>query len=341
MFPRGPILPRAARDFHGRKRRGSALLAVLWLTAALSAIAFSVATTVRGETTRVATGEEDVRTTYLAHGAIQRAVLYLLWAQSAVTPDGGNPYFATGQPAITFQFPSGVATVDIIPESSKIDLNHARPEILDALMLSLGATQDQADTITGAIVDWRTPRASQDPSPFDELYLLQQPSFQAPHASFQDIEELLSVQGMTPDLFYGTWVRENTDAGSHLAPRGGVRDCVSVFGSTDRFDANWVEPAVLAAIGASPDEIQALIARRNAAPFQNSQDLGAFVQPSATLSGHLMLTAHTLFTLRATARLRRPDGSLSDMKRAASALVKLNADDSDDSVRILRWYDRG
>src|SRR5271155_1824303 len=35
-----------------QRRRGSALLAVLWLTAALSAIAFSVASMVRAETER-------------------------------------------------------------------------------------------------------------------------------------------------------------------------------------------------------------------------------------------------------------------------------------------------
>src|ERR1700757_2105876 len=96
------------------RSRGSALLAVLWLTAALSAIAFSVAMTVRGETARVETSGDDVRTTYLAHSAVERAILYLQWAESATAADGGNPYFATGQPTINLQFPSGVATVDVI-----------------------------------------------------------------------------------------------------------------------------------------------------------------------------------------------------------------------------------
>lgn len=320
---------------------GSALLAVLWLTAALSAIAFGVASTVRGETERVATSEDDVRATFLAEGAIQRAVLYLQWAGGATTPDGGNPYFSTGQPQIAMQFPSGVATVDIIPESSKIDLNLARPEVLEGLMLNLGATPDQADTVAAAILDWRKAASSPEPSVFDQFYLAQQPSFLSPHASFQEIEELLLVQGMTLELFYGTWFRQTTDAGSRLVPRGGVRDCVSVYGSTDRFDANWVEPAVLAAVGVSPDEIQALMDRRRAAPFVNGQELATFTQPSPALTSHLMISPHTLFTLRATVRLRRPDGSLSEMKRVMSALVKLQAPDTPQQFQILRWYDRG
>ena len=41
--------------------RGSALLAVLWLSLALSAIAFSVASTVHGETERVSTAVDGIR----------------------------------------------------------------------------------------------------------------------------------------------------------------------------------------------------------------------------------------------------------------------------------------
>jgi type II secretory pathway component PulK len=55
---------------------GGALLAVLWLSAVLSAIAFSVANTVRAEIERTSTLTESVRTYYLATGAIERLRLY-------------------------------------------------------------------------------------------------------------------------------------------------------------------------------------------------------------------------------------------------------------------------
>ena len=62
----------------------------------------------------------------------------------------------------------------------------------------------RAATIAAAIVDWRSPGTAG--SPFDAYYLsAMTPSFQAPHASFQEIEELLSVRGVTPEIFYGTW----------------------------------------------------------------------------------------------------------------------------------------
>ncbi len=322
------------------RSRGSALLAVLWLSAALSAIAFSVALTVRGETERVATSEEDVRAYYLAEGALDRAMLYVEWSQSNRVTDDQTPYFVTGQPRMYFHFPGGDAAVDIIPEAGKLSLNDARPGVLAALMMNLGANPDQASTIAAAIADWRKPAAQ--PTDFDQLYLSRPPSFRSPHTSFQTVEELLYVAGMTPDLFYGTWVRDNSSGASRLVPRPGVRDAVSVYGSTDRFDVNTVAPAVLAAVGVSGDDIQALVERRRAGPILGQQALSEFAQSDVALLNHLAIGTHTIYTFRATARLRRPDGSLSDMRRVVAATVKfLPPGAVQRPFHILRWYDRG
>jgi type II secretory pathway component PulK len=330
------------------RKRGSALLAVLWLSAALAAISFSVAMTVRGETERVATSEEDVRSYYLAQGAIQRAILYVQWSDSNHSPDGSSPYFVTGQPRMNLQFPTGNAVVEIIPETSKLSLNLARPGVLGALLVNLGASPDQAATIAAGILDWRTPHPATELTDFDQLYLSMQPSFRSAHASFQDVEDLLYIYGMTPDLFYGSWVRQGEGAESRLVPREGLRDCVSPFGSTDRFDVNTVRPAVLAAVGVAPEDIQALMNRRRLEPFYRQQDMTDFAQGSPNLLNHITMGTHTLYTFRATAQLRRPDGSLSDLKRVVSATVKLLpagstivGDTLSQSFHILRWYDRG
>jgi type II secretory pathway component PulK len=67
----GPRVPRA--------RRGSALLAVLWLSAALAAIGFSLATTIHGETERTSTALDGLRSYYLAAAGIDRAAVEALW----------------------------------------------------------------------------------------------------------------------------------------------------------------------------------------------------------------------------------------------------------------------
>ncbi|MEI9976511.1 MAG: hypothetical protein WDO73_33320 [Ignavibacteriota bacterium] len=115
-------------------------------------------------------------------------------------------------------------------------------------------------------------------SPFDAYYLSRTPSFRAPHASFQEIEELLSVRGVTPDIFYGTWVAAgngNADTNA-LVRRPGLNDCLTVYGSMGGVDVNTAEPAVLTAAGVNPAVIAAVEARR--ASGQPSQDMMEMAQ---------------------------------------------------------------
>src|ERR1700688_2059555 len=140
---------------HSSNSRGSALLAVLWLSAALSAIAFTVANTVRAETERTSTEVDALRAYYLASGAIDRAILYIQWGPAHRNPDGTPKYFQSPMPALQFNFPTGAATTEIIPEISKLNVNTALPAELRGLMLALGAPLEQADMAVQGILDWR------------------------------------------------------------------------------------------------------------------------------------------------------------------------------------------
>jgi hypothetical protein len=46
-----------------------------------------------------------------------------------------------------------------------------------------------------------------------------------------------------------------------------------------------------------------------------------------------------MVTVRATARLRLPNGQLSDLRRTVGALVKYMPVGYDSPIHILRWYD--
>lgn len=311
--------------------KGAALLTVLWLTAALSAIAFSVASTVRGETERAATSVDDVRSYYLANGALQRAMLYMQW---------GADYYHPGTPLLSFHFPTGEAVVEFIPETAKLNINAAKPDDLYRLLVALGANPAKAGEITAAIVDWRTTSPQDRPTPFDAFYLSQSPSFRSPHASFQEIEELLSVRGITPDMFYGTYERD-TQTPPHLVPRGGLRDCVSVQGTVDKFDANSAAPALLLAVGLDPGQVAALTERRRQRSFTTPEELQAFAHTLGPAGDHLGVGGTTTLTLRATARLRLSNGALSDMRRTVSAVIKYLPPGSDAMFHVIRWYDRG
>src|SRR5690349_12993153 len=187
---------------HGRQEclrykgtRGSALLAVLWLSAALAAIAFSLSSTVRGETERTSTEIDGLRSYYLAVGGVYRAAFELLW--SVATPD--KRMIPKGSVAVNYEFPSGDVRVEFIPEAAKLDVNKAPVEQLNRMLVALGVDPVRAQEIAQAIDARRGGSGSLGIPAIT-------PTFQPSQASFQEIEELLGVTGVTPDIFYGTYV---------------------------------------------------------------------------------------------------------------------------------------
>ncbi len=307
---------------------------MLWLSAALGAIAIAIADTVRGETERNVTAVDDLRSETLAVGGLRRGILYMDWARAH--PE--IPQFRPPAPFFQFNFPEGQTTVEVIPETAKFNINQAAPEDLFRLLLNLGAGEARSQEVTAAVVDWRTP-ALEGSSPFDGFYLSLSPPYRATHYNFQDIEELLSVKGVTPDLFYGAWQPTPEGSAQRLAPRSGLRDCVSVYGSTDMVDANTAAPAVLATVGVPPEGVAAIMRERRAQPFVTPDDLGRIAQIAGPGFARLRVGGKSMFTLRSTARLCLANGQLSDMRRTVAALVKFTPLSNHTPPRILRWYE--
>ena len=301
---------------NSRNRRGGALLAVLWLTAALSVIAFSVAATVRSETERSATLADSIRARYLAQAGIDRALMHTL----------SLGYGRQPPPRVRFEFPGGAAIVEIIPETARLSLNQGKPEEFLRLLAALGAEPERAQEITLALLDWRGQGVG-----LDAYYMSLVPSFRPRHASFQEVEEALYLKGMTPDLFHGAHTR---DGRGRLVRLGAFKDCVSVFGTSGRFDANYADPALLRSMGIPPETVDSIVGFRRQRPFMNGGEIGPVAGQAASL---LRLGGNTIFTFRATARARRGDGRYSDVSRTIAAQIKFRKPDTPPLVHILRW----
>jgi general secretion pathway protein K len=117
-----------------------------------------------------------------------------------------------------------------------------------------------------------------------------------------------------------------------------LRDCVSVFGGTSGFDINTAHPAVLATVGLPPDLIAEVVRRRQFAPLRQ-EELARLIQAVGPAGNRLRLGGNSIFTIRATARVRLPNGQLSDMKRSVAAMVKIMPPGYDAPYHILRWYE--
>ena len=170
-------------------------MTVLWISAALAAVAFSLANTVRGETDRTSTELDEIRSYYLAVGAVDRAAIEVLWSVSA---QGDRHDSKRARASVDYTFPTGVAHVELIPETAKLDVNFATPEQLGRMLAALGINPAAACRLSPGIVVRRGGGGR-------ELSLPSLPSFPAT-TSFQEIEELLQVRGVTPEIFYGTYV---------------------------------------------------------------------------------------------------------------------------------------
>src|ERR1051325_6265588 len=121
---RGALARAAARSARPRARRlvravfqrlsrrsQEAQLAVLWLSAALAAIAFSVATTVRAETDRVSTAADGLRAWYLGAGSVERGIQWMCWGPDFRNPDGSARFWEPNKPRSYLSSPSGEARV--------------------------------------------------------------------------------------------------------------------------------------------------------------------------------------------------------------------------------------
>jgi len=308
----------------------------MWLSAALAAIGFSLAGTVRGETERTSTGLDSLRSYYLACGAVERASLELLWF--VLSPDLPR-LVPKGSTVMNYTFDSGVARVEFLPEAGKLDVNKVPVDQLNRLLVALGTDPQRAGEIAMNIAAWRQTGPGNG-----GLAVAIDPvasSFQTPHASFQGIEEMLAVKGVTPEIFYGTYVPapDYAPAGApRLLARPGLVDCLSVFGSSEAVDVNTAQPAVLAAIGLPPDAIALILDRRRVKPF-TLDEINSVLGATGIPTGRLRVEGNSIVTIRATARLRLPDGQLSDLKRTVAAMVKYMPPGYDSRMHILRWYD--
>jgi len=309
----------------------------MWVSAALAAIAFSVSTSIRAEADRAGTAADGLRAMYLATGSVDRAAQGLLWGTGS--DHFFDRHYYTLKPRLTYSYPSGDVVVEMMPESAKLDINQASAEDLVRLVTVVSGDTARAQEVAEGIMGWRGGGGGSSnnsaSSPFSQPAA---PTFQPRGASFEEIEELLLVRGMTPELYYGNYVAE---ADGRLSPRGGLRDSLSVWGSPGPFDVNGVSPALLQTLGAPPGGIAQLMRRRAQGPIQNLAEVSALGIPTDRLS---INAEHLIWNIRATARLRRPDGSPSEVVRSASAIAKLvlpprNRPRDPIRLRVLRFYE--
>jgi general secretion pathway protein K len=198
-------------------QRGFALLIVLWTLAFLSLIGAALVTTSRQDTQRARNMVDAAAAEAAADGAVQQAI-YALLDQSARRwrPDGTTHVLRSGQNRIE---------VRIENETSKVNPNFAPVELMQAVMVDLGIRSSVAARLAAAIADWRT--QGEQPRPLGAKapqYAAAGRDYAPPGASFESLDELGAVLGMTPDLL--ALLRPHLTLYSDADPDGSTTDPV-------------------------------------------------------------------------------------------------------------------
>jgi general secretion pathway protein K len=326
------------------RRRGGALITVLWLTAALAAISFSVGALVRGDIERATNSSEGTRAYFLARGAMER----MLFEIERTLPAPGGPASGLVMARLghidRYQFGDGDVVVEVVSEAGKININRAPPQQLELLLLELGLAPERAAILTAAIVDWRgvSVEVGQLPplSQFDQLYLSRKPSFRPRRTSFEEIEELLLVHGVTPEIFYSGY-RQAPDG--TFVPRPGLRDCLSAYrGSELNVDLLSATAPVIASFGIPRAMAETFVAQRQVTDMFPMEYLQQFVAPTVQLAmqdpvralfGTLQPSGgRVMYNLRAT-------GRVSGTVRSIAALIQVHAR-TNGPYDVVRWEDQ-
>lgn len=88
----------------------------------------------------------------------------------------------------------------IVPINAKFSLNKANRFLLQAVLKDLACSESEIETLVNAIEDWR---GTAQHGVYNFSYAGKKPPYEARSAPFRRIEELLYVEGISPELFHG------------------------------------------------------------------------------------------------------------------------------------------
>ncbi len=177
------------------RQRGAALLFVTWASALLMLVIGGYALVAHTEFLQARNLFDTTRARYLAEAGLHRAVLELR------IPDPTVRWIADGR-TYRFELDEAVIEVQVTDESGKLDLNVADETTLVNFLKGKGLEEVRAVSLAQAIIDWRDP--DDQALPFgaeDDDYRAAGLSYGAKDAYFDTVAEVQQVLGMDYELF--------------------------------------------------------------------------------------------------------------------------------------------
>ena len=184
-----------------KRRRGIALVTVMWLGAILAVMAMGLAYSTSLTVRTTGNWTDTVQAYYTAVSGLEVALGQIDAEETGVSellPEGllvDSDEFSQNPQEDRYRF-----ITRVFDNCGKLDINTATVEQL-ALLPGLD------EEIAAAIIEYRSSLTNEagetSESQYDGFYQQQTPPYLASHLPFNTVDELLMVAGMTPELLYG------------------------------------------------------------------------------------------------------------------------------------------
>lgn len=245
-------------------QRGVALVIVLWIFIFLFVVAFDFTASVREEASAAHRYDDETRGYYLALAAFEQGV-YEFLQRSART----EPPLSEEKPADLFdgdwregRLGAGIYRVRLVDEGAKLNLNRVDEEMLRRVFTNLGIEEPRRTVLVDSILDWRDPDDLHRVNGAEnDYYQSLSTPYTAKNGSFDTVEDLLWVRGMSPELFFG--YTDGGDRRDREIQRVALKDIFSVDSPMDRVNLRTASAEVIhALLGVSLESSQRFVEER-------------------------------------------------------------------------------
>lgn len=293
-------------------QRGMVLIAVLWVVAVISLVAFSLAASVRVEAQASRDSLDGERAFFMAKGAAD--VVYSRFSSSEGFPKDSPVSMDNGD--YVFNFESGLVRVHLESADGLIDLNAASDRLLATVFDSFGLSELERNRVVDSILDWR------DGDDIPHLYGAEVNDYVGRatprNASFQSVDELLQVKNMTPERYYGSVVVDPVTGKLERIP--GARDVFTVVTGRASVNPNTASADVLRGLpGVTRPQVDVMLAERKSKAFS---DAASLVQRVPGLEGSEAVGYLTFEPLLPTALVAKATIAQSGVSRTVRLLFR-------------------
>ena len=315
--------------------RGVALLIVLWIFIFLFVVAFDFSSGVREEATAAHRYSDDNQGYYLALAGFEQG-LYEFLNQSRgreLQPvDKPKDIFDAGWREATLG--GGTYRLRLVDESSKINLNRADENVLRRIFSNLGVEEPLIGVLIDSIMDWRDQDdLHRTKGAEDDYYLSLSPAYTAKNGSFDSLEELLWVKGVTASLYYGY---DSSGTPDRESPRVGLREIFSVDSPIDRVNLRTASaPVIHVLLGIPLEKCQAFVEERTKLGDKTLADLLPLLGVGSGDAALQMFifTNPSIVTIEA-------EGYASESRQPRRVKGVIRAGGGNRGYELTRWVDR-